>query len=149
MSLNLQQVSEVLNNYYKGQMSRAVAPVETEPPLIDELGNLIKGLDWKESNTLPKPSVEEIQSLWDQIYDSGEYLHEHPAIPSITGPNPFNGKTSEYAQALLKDSDWAALPDVGLANQSEWDTYRASLRNIRANPSRTVAFPTKPEVRYQ
>lgn len=149
MTLDLQQVTEVLHKYYKGQQWRAVAPVETEPPIIDELGNLIEGLEWHETNTLPKPSSEEIKNLWDQIYNSGEYLHQHPPIPSITGPNPFNGKTSEYAQALLKDSDWAALPDVGLANQSEWDAYRATLRSIRSNPSRTVEFPTKPEVRYQ
>jgi hypothetical protein len=149
MELTLNQISETLDFYFKGQVWKCVLPITNDHPTYDDFNNLTSGLEWCQLNDVPRPSIEQLQTLWNQIYDSGEYLHEHPPIPSITKLNPFYGKVSEYAQALLKDSDWAALPDVGLANQSEWDAYRASLRNIRSNPSKTAVFPQKPEVRYQ
>lgn len=50
------------------------------------------------------------------------------------------------AKQKLKDSDWAVLSDVNLANKSEWEAYRATLREIARNPQEgSINWPTKPE----
>lgn len=45
----------------------------------------------------------------------------------------------DHAKQLLRDSDWAVLPDVPMVNaqRSEWIAYRKSLREIRLQ----VGFP--------
>ena len=146
--LNIEQVVQVLNKYYPGTDWRCASPITTNPPLIDELGNILEGLDWKQSNTTPKPSVADLEAKWDLIKATGEYRKQFPAIPGKERVGPFNGKTSEYAQELLKESDWAALPDVGLANQADWGAYRNQLRTIRSTPSDTASWPTRPPVTY-
>jgi hypothetical protein len=48
------------------------------------------------------------------------------------------------ADGLLSITDWSVLPDVNLANQSEWIAYRKQLRLIRANPTTDAVFPEVP-----
>jgi len=149
MELTLNQISETLDYYFKDQVWKCVLPITDDDPIYDEYKNLIGGLEWSDSNDVPRPSVEEIENLWKELKSTGEYIKEFPGIPGIGDGLVFLGKTSQYAQALLKDSDWASLPDVNLENQSEWDEYRKILRNIRSNPKDDCIFPQKPKVIYR
>lgn len=51
----------------------------------------------------------------------------------------------DKAKFLLSQTDWAVLPDVGLANVAEYVAYRTTLRNIVKNPVADVVFDTIPE----
>jgi hypothetical protein len=48
------------------------------------------------------------------------------------------------AIALLAATDWAVLPDVGLANQADFVFYRLNLRNLVRNPVANPVFGTEP-----
>jgi len=48
------------------------------------------------------------------------------------------------ADALLEISDWSVLPDVALANKSDWVAYRQQLRAIRSSPTLDAVFPETP-----
>jgi len=144
--LELYQASEVLNKYYQGQIWRAAAPVDTNPEVHDENGNIIAGIEWNENNSIPKPSIEELVSKWQEVEASGEYGQQWDVVPGSGRVDKYFGKMSEYAQKLLESCDWAALPDTNLANQAEWDDYRVALRDIRSNPSASKTFPVRPEV---
>lgn len=50
----------------------------------------------------------------------------------------------ETAKALLAQTDWSVLPDVGLANQDEFVFYRLNLRNLIKNPSVDAVFEDIP-----
>jgi hypothetical protein len=49
-------------------------------------------------------------------------------------------------QAYLNYSDWTQMPDVALANKTEWATYRQALRDVPAQPGYpwSVAWPQRP-----
>jgi len=49
------------------------------------------------------------------------------------------------AKALLSQTDWAVLPDVGLANQDAFVFYRLNLRNLVRNPVADAVFEAMPE----
>ena len=46
------------------------------------------------------------------------------------------------AKKRLKNTDWAVLPDVSILNKNEYETYRATIRNLVRNP---VTFPIWPD----
>lgn len=50
----------------------------------------------------------------------------------------------EKAKALLAQTDWAVLPDVGLANQDVFVFYRLNLRNLVKNPVVDAVFEDVP-----
>lgn len=53
----------------------------------------------------------------------------------------------DQAKQLLLESDWAVLPDVALANQDAWLTYRAALRVLATTETSLVdSFPATPPV---
>ena len=50
---------------------------------------------------------------------------------------------------LLKQSDWAVLPDSPITNKTDWQNYRQELRDITEGLTtveevEAVEFPTKP-----
>lgn len=49
------------------------------------------------------------------------------------------------AKALLAQSDWSVLPDVGLANAADYVAYRGILRGLVTQPQVSPNFPTIPE----
>ena len=49
------------------------------------------------------------------------------------------------AKALLSQTDWAVLPDVGLSNQDAFVFYRLNLRNLVRNPVADAVFEAMPE----
>jgi hypothetical protein len=48
------------------------------------------------------------------------------------------------AKQLLAKTDWAVLPDVGLANQDAFVFYRLNLRNLVRNPVTDPVFESEP-----
>ena len=78
-----------------------------------------------------------------------KFKYENGAIVPIPEPIPLpptSEQNKQQAGQKLKDSDWTVLPDVNLANKSEWETYRATLRTIARNPQEgNVNWPTKPQ----
>jgi len=48
------------------------------------------------------------------------------------------------AKQLLSATDWSILPDVALINKSNFETYRAELRELVLNPVANPTFPTEP-----
>ena len=48
------------------------------------------------------------------------------------------------AKQLLVATDWSILPDVALINKSDFETYRAELRELVLNPVANPTFPTEP-----
>ena len=55
----------------------------------------------------------------------------------------------EKAENLLLWSDWSVLPDVPLANKTEWEAYRSALRQIAISPTIDPVWPQKPESVWQ
>ena len=51
---------------------------------------------------------------------------------------------SNQAKSLLAASDWAVLPDVGLANTAEYVTYRGILRGYVIEPVTNPDWPVEP-----
>jgi hypothetical protein len=88
-------------------------------------GDSYEGLTWY-SDT-PKPTQEELDAL---------------AIPTEDAQAKEN--CSSTAKSLLANSDWAVLPDVGLANSAEYVTYRGILRGYVLEPVVDPVWPTEP-----
>ena len=51
----------------------------------------------------------------------------------------------DEAKRRIAASDWSVLPDVGISNVAEFETYRAALRELIKNPVENPSFPTEPE----
>jgi hypothetical protein len=48
------------------------------------------------------------------------------------------------AKELIFNCDWSVLPDVNIYNRSEFESYRAILRDYILNPVENPDFPTEP-----
>jgi hypothetical protein len=48
------------------------------------------------------------------------------------------------AKDLIFNCDWSVLPDVNIYNRSEFESYRAILRDYILNPVENPDFPTEP-----
>lgn len=53
--------------------------------------------------------------------------------------------TKDEAKARIAATDWAVLPDVGLANQADFVAYRATLRGLITNPVANPSWPVEPQ----
>lgn len=82
-----------------------------------------------------------------QKFDEFDYIYKNPPPPEPPTPEQWAEANKARAKYFLVDSDWAALPDTNLQNQSEWDAYRALLRAIVINPPQEEisVWPVKPE----
>jgi hypothetical protein len=49
------------------------------------------------------------------------------------------------AKKRIADTDWAVLPDVGLTNKAEFETYRAELRAYIIQPVAEPVWPVEPQ----
>lgn len=75
-----------------------------------------------------------------------KFKYENGTFVSILEPTPTAEENKQQAQQKLKSSDWTVLSDVNLVNKSEWETYRAALREIARNPQEgNLDWPTKPQ----
>lgn len=80
------------------------------------------------STDIAKPSEETLQN----------------EITKLTEEEPFKNCKDE-AKRRIASSDWSVLPDVGISNVTEFETYRAVLRELIKNPVANPSFPTEPE----
>jgi hypothetical protein len=88
-------------------------------------GNTYSGLEWLDES--PKPTEQE---LIDKYLES----------LSIIALNNCKSK----AKQLIFNCDWSVLPDVKIYNRSEFESYRAILRDYILNPVENPDFPTEP-----
>jgi hypothetical protein len=81
-------------------------------------------------------------------FDAFDYIYKNPPPPT---PEQWAAINENKSKNLLQQSDWAALPDTNLQNQTEWDAYRAALRAIVLNPPQEeiTSWPIKPEAIWQ
>jgi len=91
--------------------------------------------------------------LRGDTYEGLEWLDEVQTQPTEAEVNdeiavleaqaPLDACKAE-AKQLIEKSDWAVLPDVGLANVSDFKGYRAILRQYILNPVADPVWPTEP-----
>lgn len=53
------------------------------------------------------------------------------------------------AKQKIKNCDWSVLPDVKISNKSEFENYRAILRNYILNPVEDPSWPQEPDPIWQ
>jgi hypothetical protein len=112
----------------------------------------VQALQWNESSghiefNTPIPN-EEITSLpaWANACLEVWNVANTPIPPT---PEQIIAENKAEAESLLLESDWSVLPDVPLQNRTEWEAYRAALRQIAINPTLDPVWPTKPQVIWQ
>lgn len=89
------------------------------------VGNSYDNLLWISDSE--KPTQNELDSLWQSTQDSVA-----------------KDACKTKAKELIAATDWAVLPDVGLANVSDFTAYRATLRQLILNPVADPVWPTEP-----
>jgi len=77
------------------------------------------------------------------VWEAKDYEIKNPPPPT---PQEIIALNEEKAKKLLADSDWTQMPDVSLANKTDWDTYRQALRVIATAPTVNPVWPIKPQV---
>ncbi len=119
--------------------------IMTQYVLLDKDNNIINKIvydpssDWKPEKGLT------IGSIPDDVVINGGKWDGSKYTPPVVEELPDDIKkdlNKEEAKRRLEESDWVGLTDVRekLSNVSEWDTYRASLRDFIINP-KTDALP--------
>ena len=88
-------------------------------------GESYDGLTWLDE--APKPTQSELDALWQ-----------------FTQEKINKNTCKSQAKQLLAATDWSILPDVALINKSDFETYRAELRELVLNPVANPTFPTEP-----
>ena len=110
----------VLSNFYKGQQCSI-------------RGDEYENLKWNETNTLPKPTLEELTEKWN----------EHLAAQPLK-------KLRQERDRRLAEVDWIFSTDYHIPDQlrDEWTRYRQALRDLPSlteDPENPV-WPEKPTV---
>lgn len=101
--------------------------------------------DSRENEPLAGSEFPEWVNKCVQKFEEFDYIYKNPPPPT---PEEWIIINESKAKQLLMESDWAALPDTNLQNQTEWDDYRVELRAIMFNPPQeeVIVWPVKPEV---
>ena len=89
------------------------------------VGDSYDGLEWRDSSA--KPTQAELDALAQSTQDAVA-----------------RNACKERAKQLLSATDWSILPDVALINKSDFEAYRAELRELVLNPVANPTFPTEP-----
>ena len=110
----------ILSNFYKGQLWVLI-------------GDTYDGLEWEETNTLPKPTLEELTTRHT------EYM----------AAQPLKELRQERNKRLTQTDMYATLdyPHSNLAVQQTWFDYRQALRDLPTateDPANPV-WPVPPE----
>ena len=123
--------------------------------IIDGI-NVINVIDYDTVPSNPPPGFESpiiaVQSNtagpgW--TYVDGQFIAS--PIPAPT-PEELIEKCKANASSILSSTDWTAIPDVAdstksnpyLINQSEFVSYRNTVRNYAVNPVANPTFPSTP-----
>lgn len=67
------------------------------------------------------------------------------AWPSAPSDDTLKNECAATAKQLLAATDFSQLADVQLANKSEFDSYRATIRNYAINPVTNPVWPNQPK----
>ncbi len=89
-------------------------------------GNEYSGLEWLDQ-VQQKPTEQEVND----------------EIARLEAQAPLDACKAK-GKELIANVDWAVLPDVGLANVSDFKAYRAIIRQYILNPVADPIWPTEP-----
>ena len=69
-----------------------------------------------------------------------------PKIAEAPTDQEIQDAIRSYRNICLFQSDWTQLPDVNIANKSDWTVYRQQLRDMMAQSEdpKLIVFPTPP-----
>lgn len=96
-------------------------------------GDDLSTLEWyDDGSVVPHPSNDEIEA------EAARLEAEYPLL-----------QTKDEAKTKIAKTDWAVLPDVGLANVSDFVAYRDTLRALIKNPVADPVWPVEPEPVWQ
>ena len=95
------------------------------------------------TNAIYKLYPQTVRTVGDTAYDAdgNEVAYDLAAVTTQAQKDACKAK----AKQLLSQTDWAVLPDVGLANQDAFVFYRLNLRNLVRNPVADAVFEAMPE----
>lgn len=100
---------------------------------------------WIEFHDSPNETISELP-VWAvaclNLWEAEDYAVKNPAPLST---EQLLQQVKAKAKVLLAQTDWAVLPDVGLANQDAFIFYRLNLRNLVQNPVVDPVWETMPE----
>ena len=83
--------------------------------------------------------------VWlDTIQAKPSKVEVDAEIARLEAEKPLKDCKAE-AKRRIAESDWSVLPDVGLQNVAQFETYRAALRELIKNPVANPSFPTEPD----
>lgn len=102
---------------------------------------------WIEFTDGPNQDISELPawaSACTTVWEAADYAAKHPPEPPAPTPEQIIAANKSRAESLLLESDWSMLPDVPLANKTEWESYRTALRAIAITPTVDPVWPTKP-----
>lgn len=116
-------------------------PADVQALQWDGLSGWIEFTDSRENQTITE--LPEWANSCVSAWEAKDYAIKNPPPPTA---EELISVSESRAKSLLLDSDWSQLPDVNLANQSEWNTYRQALRVIAISPTVNPVWPTKPQV---
>jgi hypothetical protein len=102
-----------------------VSNARYKQPILEETKEYYNSLEWLDERKKP---------TWDDIYLA--WINE----TRIESLNNCKSKAKE----LIFNCDWSVLPDVKIYNRSEFESYRAILRDYILNPVENPDFPTEP-----
>jgi hypothetical protein len=70
-----------------------------------------------------------------------------PKIAEAPTDQEIQDAIRSYRNICLFQSDWTQLPDVNMANKSDWTVYRQQLRDMMAQNEdpKLIVFPEPPK----
>lgn len=83
-----------------------------------------------------------VRTVGDTAYDAdgNEVAYDLSAVTAQAQKDACKAQ----AKALLSQTDWSVLPDVGLKNSADYVTYRGILRGLVISPVADPVWPTEP-----
>lgn len=124
------------------------APDDVRERFVNSLAGSINKYRWDGTDWVLEQETAEIERFDFTLAD-------FPDAPTPDKPtyNPDERALEQEAEevrtqrdALLKDSDWAVLPDAPVADEQTWKDYRQALRDLPQQEGfpQEVVWPTKP-----
>ena len=125
------------------------APDDVRERFVNSLAGSINKYLWNGSEWTLEQNTSEIERF-------GFTLADFPDAPVPEAPayNPDERQLEQEAEevrtqrdALLKESDWAVLPDAPVADEQAWKDYRQALRDVpeQGGFPTDINWPEKPE----
>lgn len=107
--------------------------------IVDALQAIRPGAEW----VLRNKTYDTLEWL-DQVQTKPTEEEVNDEIAALEAQAPFDACKAEAKQRLA-DTDWSVLPDVGLSNKADFETYRSQVRALVLNPVANPVWPTEPQ----